>query len=199
MTADELDELLRDRFDLERADLIAALKTLHAHRPWSATLNDDDARLLDSAGLPEDRVAYAEVAADVTVHMARLFSTAYAAAEVADGLGVSASRIRQRRLNYSLWAIDDGGSWVYPAVQFDLADDGPGTPLAFKQVRGLDQVLPQLLTSGLHPAAVASFLLAPQHDLLIDGRRVCVREWLLHGEPTAPVLNIIDIGEWASM
>ena len=70
MTVDELDQLLRDRFDLGRDDLIAALKTLPAHRPWAATLTAGEARLLDAAGLTEDPDAYAEIAADVTAQWA---------------------------------------------------------------------------------------------------------------------------------
>jgi hypothetical protein len=50
MTADELDQLLLDRFNLRRADLISALKTLPAHRPWAATLTAEEARLFDEAG-----------------------------------------------------------------------------------------------------------------------------------------------------
>lgn len=198
MTVDELDLLLRDRFDLGREDLIAALKTLPAHRPWAATLTADEARLLDNAGFTEDPDAYAEIAADVTAHMARLYSTAYTAAQVARGLGVNDSRVRQRRLNHTLWAIDDGGTWVYPAVQFDLVDNGRDAPLTLKHVRGLDRVLPHLLTKDLHPTAIAGFLLIAQPELLIDGQPKSVREWLLHGEPEEPVLNLVDIGDWSS-
>ena len=198
MTVDELDQLLRDRFDLGRADLIAALKTLPAHRPWAATLTEGEARLLDDAGFTEDPDAYAEIAADVTAHMARLYSTAYTAAEVSNGLGVNDSRVRQRRLNHTLWAIDDGGTWVYPVIQFELVDDGRGNPLTLKHVRGLDRVLPQLLAKGLHPTAIAGFFLTPQPELLIEGRPRSVREWLLHGESEEPVLNLVDIGDWAS-
>lgn len=198
MAVDELDQLLRDRFGLGRADLIAALKTLPAHRPWAATLTAGEAGLLDAAGLTEDPDAYAEIAADVTAHMGRLYSTAYTAAQVASGLSVTDSRIRQRRLDHTLWAIDDGGTWVYPAVQFELVDNGRGAPLSLKHVRGLDRVLPQLLSKDLHPTAIAGFLLTPQPELRIDGQPKSVREWLLHGEPEDAVLNLIDIGDWAS-
>jgi hypothetical protein len=197
MTVDELDQLLRDRFDLGRADLIAALKTLPAHRPWAATLTDSEARLLDAAGLTEDPDAYAEIAADVTAHMGRLFNSAYTAAEVANGLSVNDSRVRQRRLNHTLWAIDDGGTWVYPSIQFELVDNGRGER-SLKHVRGLDRVLPHLLTKDLHPTAIAGFLLTPQPELRIDGHPKSVKEWLLHGEPEEPVLNLIDIGDWAA-
>jgi hypothetical protein len=198
MPADELDQLLLDRFNLRRADLIAALKTLPAHRPWAATLTADEARLLDDAGLTEDPEAYAEIATDVTAHMARLYSTAYTAAEVREGLGVNDSRVRQRRLNRTLWAISDGGTWVYPAIQFEIVDRGHDKPLKLKQVRSLDEVLPALLARELHPTAVAGFLMTPQPDLRIDGQPKSVRGWLLHGESVEPVLGLVQIGEWAA-
>jgi hypothetical protein len=196
MSADELDQLLMDRFNLDRADLIAALKSLPAQRPWAATLTEDEADLLDSAGFTEDPEAYAQVAADVIAHMGRLYSTAYTAAEVAQGLGVNDSRVRQRRLAHTLWAIDDGGTWVYPGLQFERVDNGRGQT-ALKQVRGLDQVLPGLLAQNRHPTAVAGFLLAPQPELRIQEQPQSVRDWLLHGESVQPVLDLIDVGRWA--
>lgn len=198
MTIDELDQLLLDRFNLRRSDLIAALKTLPAQRPWAATLTTDEARLLDEAGFTEDPEAYAEIAADITAHMARLYSTAYTAAEVQVGLGVNDSRVRQRRLARTLWAINDGGTWVYPAIQFEIVDRGRDEPLTLKHVRGLDEVLPALLARELHPTALAGFLMTPQPELRIDGRPKSVREWLLHGESVEPVLGLIEISEWAT-
>lgn len=199
MTTNELDQLLRDRFDLGREDLIAALKALPAHRPWAATLTASEARLLDDAGLTENPEAYTQILTAAAIRIARLYSTAYTAAEVAIGLGVNDSQIRQRRLDHTLWAIDSGGSWIYPVVQFELLDTNRGVaPLTLRDIHGLDQVLPQLLTRGLHPAAIAGFLLATQPELLIDGQPKSVREWLLRGEPTEPVLNLVEIGEWSS-
>lgn len=193
-TVDEdLDQLLRDRFDLGREDLVAALRTLPAHRPWAARLTDGEARLLDAAGFTEDLDDYAQIAADTTAHMARLYSTAYAAAEVSAGLGVSASRVRQRRLAHTLWAINDGRAWVFPALQFDHTDGAQ-----FRQVRGLDQVLPQLLTRGLHPTAIAGFLESPQPQLPIDGQPRSVREWLLHGESVEAVLGLLELADWSA-
>lgn len=198
MSTDELDQLLLDRFNLRRSDLIAALKTLPAHRPWAATLTTDEARLLDDAGFTEDPGAYAEIAADVTAHMARLYGTAYSAADVSKGLGVNDSRVRQRRLAHTLWAIDDGGTWVYPAIQFEIVDRGRDEPLTLKQVRGLDAVLPALLARNLHPTAVAGFLMTAQPDLRIDGQPKSVRDWLLHGESVGPVLELIEIADWTA-
>jgi hypothetical protein len=195
MTADELDQLLMDRFNLGRADLIAALKTLPAQRPGAAALTEEQAALLDSAGFTAEPAAYAPMAAAVIAHMGRLYNTSYTAAEVAKGLGVNDSRVRQRRLAKTLWAIDDGGTWVYPSVQFEDTDDG--RPTALKQVRGLDQVFPHLLAQNLHPTAVVNFLLAPQPELRIAGQPQSVRDWLLHGESVQPVLDLIDVARWA--
>jgi hypothetical protein len=116
----------------------------------------------------------------------------------AKGLGVNDSRVRQRRLAHTLWALDDGGTWVYPALQFEVSDDSQGTT-TLKLVRGLDQVLPHLLTHGLHPTAIAGFLANPQPELLIGGQPQSVRDWLLHGEQVEPVLGLIDVARVAVM
>ena len=196
MATDELDKLLMDRFNLGRADVIAALKALPAQRPWAAALTEADARLLDSVGFTADPDASAEIAADAIAQMGRLYNTAYSAAEVAKGLGVNDSRVRQRRLAHTLWAIDDAGTWVYPSLQFEVVDNGR-TQAKLKQIRGLDQVLPRLLTLGRHPAAVAGFVTTPQPVLSINGQPRSVKDWLLHGESVQPVLELIDISQWA--
>lgn len=77
MTVDELDQLLSERFNLQRADLLAALKTLPAIKPGAAVLTEDEARLLDEAGFVEDPVAFAEAAADIVAHTALLINTDY--------------------------------------------------------------------------------------------------------------------------
>ena len=193
-TVDEdLDELLRDRFGMARKDLVSALRTLPAQRPWAARLTEGEARLLDAAGFTEDPEGYAQIAADTTGHMARLYSTASSAADVAEALGVSASRVRQRRLAHTLWAIDDGGSWVFPAPQFHHTESGK-----VEFVRGLDQVLARLLTRGLHPTAIAGFLESPHPQLSIDGRPSSVKQWLLHGEPVEAVLELLELADWTA-
>jgi hypothetical protein len=65
VTVDELDQLLSERFNLQRADLLAALKTRLAIKPGAAVLTEDEARLLDEAGFVEDPVGFAEAAADI--------------------------------------------------------------------------------------------------------------------------------------
>ncbi|WP_343603265.1 hypothetical protein [Mycobacterium sp.] len=60
--------------------------------------------------------------------MALLVNTAYTAREVATALSVNESRVRQRRLARTLWAINDNGAWVFPALQFET-DPQTGRPL----------------------------------------------------------------------
>lgn len=194
MTADELDVLLYQKFRLRREDMLAALKTLPAIRPWAAELSPDEARLLDDAGFTEDPDAYARVAADTVAHMALLVNTAYSAREVAAALNVNESRVRQRRLARTLWAINDNGAWVFPALQFET---DPQTGLPHKQIRGLDRVF-AALPPNLHPVAVAGFLRTPHPDLALQGRPAHPLEWLQSGGDVDPVLRLVEAADWAS-
>lgn len=194
MTADELDVLLYQKFRLRRDDMLAALKTLPAIRPWAAELSPDEARLLDDAGFTEDPDAYARVAADTVAHMALLVNTAHSAREVATALNVNESRVRQRRLARTLWAINDNGAWVFPALQFET---DPQTGLPHKQIRGLDRVF-VALAPNLHPVAVAGFLRTPHPDLALQGRPVHPLEWLQSGGDVDPVLRLVEAADWAS-
>lgn len=194
MTADELDVLLYQKFRLRREDMLAALKTLPAIRPWAAELSPDEARLLDDAGFSEDPDAYARVAADTVAHMALLVNTAYPAREVSAALNVNESRVRQRRLARTLWAINDNGAWVFPALQFET---DPQTCLPHKQIRGLDRVF-AALAPNLHPVAVAGFLRTPHPDLALQGRPVHPLEWLQSGGDIDPVLSLVEAADWAS-
>lgn len=192
--ADELDQLLDERFGLDRADLIAALRTLPAIRPRAASLSEDEARLLDESGFTEDPQAYKQVAVDTVAHIAVLITTAYSAAAVADALGVNESRVRQRRIARTLWAIEDSGAWVFPALQFerDKVTDRP-----CRQIRGLDKVF-AALPADLHPLAVAGFLRTPQADLQINGRPETPLRWLSSGGDVEAVLRVVEAADWAS-
>lgn len=192
--SDELDRLLEERFGLQRADLVAALKTLPAIRPWAASLSVDEAHLLDESGFTRDPQAYQEVAADIVAHTALLINTAYSAAEVAEALDVNESRVRQRRIARTLWAIEDNGAWVFPALQFER-NKATGKP--YKQIRGLDKVFPAL-PADLHPVAVAGFLRTPQSDLQLDGRPETPLRWLSSGGDVEPVLRMVQAADWAS-
>src|ERR1700694_1054039 len=169
--------------------MLAALNTMPAIRPWAAELSADEAHLLDESGFTEDPDAYAEVAADVLAHTGLLINTAYSAGEVASILNVNESRVRQRRLARTLWAIYDNGAWVFPSLQFE---SDPTTNLPHKQIRGLDRLFAEL-PPDLHPVAVAGFLRTPHPDLTLDGRPVPPVEWLRGGGDVAPGLRLGDV------
>jgi hypothetical protein len=51
--------------------LVAALKTLPAHRPGATPLTEAETPSLEAAGLGEEPAAYAEVVGDILTHTAR--------------------------------------------------------------------------------------------------------------------------------
>lgn len=186
----ELDQLLRDRFEISTVDFIAALKALPALRPWAASLTENEARLLDDVDFPEDRDTYLAAGTEIAGHAAHLAVTAFTAEEVASGLGVTASRVRQKRLAGDLWAIPDGQRWVFPILQFETsADGGPS-----RQIRGLDQVF-KALPPSLHPIAITGFLRTPQPDLFHD-RPMTPVEWLRDGGEIDQAITAAANTDW---
>ncbi|GFG53472.1 hypothetical protein CQY20_31700 [Mycolicibacterium agri] len=186
----ELDRLLKDRFDLSRDDFVAALKTLPAVRPWAAALSEAESRLLDDADFREDPRAYLAAGTDIAGHLGRLTISAFTAEEVAAGLSISASRVRQKRLARELWAIADGQTWLFPISQFER--DANGGPV--RQIRGLDQVI-KALAPDLHPVAVDGFLHTPQPDLFVD-KAVSPLEWLRGGGDVAQAVTAATTADW---
>lgn len=186
----DLEQLLHDRFDITTSQFVAALKVMPALRPWSASLTEGEARLLDDANFPEDRDAYLAAGTEIAGFAAHLAVSAFTAEEVANGLGVGASRVRQKRLAGELWAIPDGQSWVFPMLQFETSADGGPT----RQVRGLDQVL-KALPEGLHPVAIAGFLRTAQPDLFHD-RPMTPVEWLRAGGDVDQAIAAAASTDW---
>lgn len=192
MTTDDLDELLFQKYRLRRGDMLAALKTMPAIRPWATELSSDEAHLLDAAGLTEDPDAYVGIATDVLAHVGRLISTAFSTRDVASALGVNESRVRQRRLARTLWAVYDNGAWVFPVMQFE-SDPKTGS---YKQIRGLDRVF-AALPADLHPVAVAGFLGTAQADLTVGRHPLAPVEWLRSGGDVAAVMRLVEAADWA--
>lgn len=175
MASAELEKLLFDRFEIGPDEFIAALASLPTSRLGAAELTEEQSRLLDTADFAEDRRAFVAAGIETAGNTAHLAVTAFNADEVAAGLGISASRVRQKRLAGELWAIADGQTWVFPVPQFETDDNGGPT----RQVRGLDRVL-KALPAGLHPVAVAGFLQTPQPSLCTD-RPMTPLGWLRAG------------------
>jgi hypothetical protein len=187
----DLDEMITEHYGVTRTELERALESLPPIRPHAAALAEADAVLFDEADFPEDAQAYARVTVETLGRTAHLISTAYSASEAAARLGVNESRIRQRRADRTLWAIEDRDGWVFPALQFEDESGRRG------QIRGLDQVL-RVLSADLHPLSVARFLTTPQSDLRVGGQPVSPLDWLRSGGDVRPVLKVADAADWSS-
>ena len=122
---------------------------------------------------------------DVRVEtMARLAATiigSKATKEVAQDLGVSTTRVRQRAAARTLYAIHEGDEWRFPRWQFDPADNRP--------VSGVAEVFPSV-PAGLHPVAVERFFTEPNTDLEVDGTAVSPMAWLQSGGDPRAVVSI---------
>ena len=187
----DIDEMIAEHYGITRMELARALESLPPIRPHAAALSEAEAAIFDDADFPEDEQAYARVTVETLGRTARLISTAYSTSEAAERLGVNESRIRQRRADRTLWAIEDRDGWVFPALQFDDEAGRRG------QIRGLDQVL-RVLPADLHPLSVAGFLTTPQVDLRIGGQPVSPLDWLRSGGDVRPVINVAEAADWAS-
>jgi len=186
----ELEQLLQDRYAISVPDFIAVLKDHPSPSTDTVALTEHEARLLDDAGFTEDFGAFVASDTETVSEVARLAVTAFTAEEVATGLGISASRVRQKRLARELWAIPDGRSWVFPVPQFETDDSGGPTRL----VRGLDRVL-AALPADLHPLAVAGFLTTPQGSLYTD-RAMTPLEWLRAGGDVGEAVAAAGAVDW---
>jgi hypothetical protein len=187
----DLDEMITEHYGVTRMELARALESLPAIRPHAAALSEAEVALFDESDFAEDERAYARVAVETLGRTARLISTAYSARDVAELLGVNESRVRQRRADRTLWAIQDRGGWIFPALQFEDEAGRRG------QIRELDQVL-RVLPTDLHPLSVAGFLTTPQPDLRIGGQPVSPLDWLRSGGDVRLVLSVAEAADWAS-
>ena len=109
-------------------------------------------------------------AARTVARFAELLITALVVPEVAELLGVDASRIRQRLAERSLYGVKAGRAWRLPRFQFTV--DGV--------VPGIDVVL-RRLPDDLHPVAAWRWMTTPTPDLVVDDQPVSPRDWLRGG------------------
>lgn len=128
----------------------------------------------------EQRADYgSENMTKIASEYALMVSTAYAQRDVAELLGVSTSRIRQRIDSHTLYVINDAGGRVCPGFQF--TDSGT--------LPGLEAVL-SAISKTAHPLAVQRFFMTISPDLESEllGSILSPRDWLLTGHPPEPVI-----------
>lgn len=170
--------------DILRA-LLGALRSVarHADGDPRRQFSGSEAEVLREGGLSLEPRGDGERDARVAT-MARLAATlaeAKGVREVAQDLGVSATRIRQRAAERSLYGIHEGEEWRFPRWQFNA---GANTPIP-----GLAAVLPSV-PAELHPVAVERFFTEPCPDLEIEDVAVSPVTWLESGGNAALVASL---------
>jgi hypothetical protein len=99
--------------------------------------------------------------------------------EVAEMLGRSEVRVRQRLADHSLLGVRAGNAWRVPAFQFESGAELPGW----------DRVM-AALPRDVHPLTVARFLDRRHPDLDLDGQPTSPRAWLRAGADPRAVVEI---------
>ena len=159
----------------------AAAAFLRAHPiyevpPVTNALSETEESFLRDAGARGVGAWSDDSAADnvavIAGEFAQMVTTALSQKEVAELLGVSTSRIRQKLEAGELYAVRTTGGRVCPRFQF-----GPGGTLP-----GLESVL-RALRPEAHPVAVQRFFMEVHPDLESEAlnRALSPHEWLLTG------------------
>ena len=117
--------------------------------------------------------------AETAARFAALLADSEDVGAVADRLGVTRARVRQRALERSLLAIREDDEWRFPRAQF--ADGAP--------IRGLPAVS-IALSGDLHPVVAWRFLTEPTVELELDDHPVAPLDWLRSGGSPDPVVAI---------
>lgn len=147
-----------------------------------------DGRYLESGGLDlsKRRARDPDPTTEFAGRYAALLADSEDVGEVAERLGVTRARVRQRALERSLLAIREDDEWRFPRAQFGgpTSTDGHDAP-----IRGLPTVS-MALPLDLHPVEAWRFLVEPNSDLELADRAVSPIEWLRSGGSPDPVAAI---------
>jgi hypothetical protein len=162
-----------DRFARAAARAIEELRAPEARidDPASQLSGGDVERLrVGGLDLAPRRRREPDPVGDAAARYAAILADSEDVGAVAQRLGVTRARVRQRASERTLLAIREGDEWRFPRAQFD-----DGAP-----VRGLPAVS-LALPVDLHPVAVWSFLNDPSPDLTVDDRPSSPLDWLRSG------------------
>lgn len=168
--------------------LECAAEFIHAQH-WDqsaqlAELSADEVELLSRHGarVVADPAARRRLVLRMSAEYGVICADALSQQQAADYLGVSQSRVRQRLLEGSLFAIQHLGERLLPRFQFEGG-------------QSLPHLAPILRTLGseAHPLRVFRFFGMPNADLQdADGNPMSVREWLISGGSLEPVLKLAE-------
>lgn len=181
-----LAEFLADRgVALHEDDVVSALRELLGDRlrpSGLAPLPDAELAVLRThGGIAEPAPATVRAGQAATIAATTdLAASSLSTQQVADRLGVDASRIRHRAAEGSLYALRLQRQNLYPTWQFVAG--GQTLP-------GLRDVL-AALPGDLHPLEVEGFMTTPQPEFEVHGRELSAVEWLASGGDPEPVIAL---------
>lgn len=142
-----------------------------------SSLSSEERSALDAIGVkarPEIQIGPLAAGA---LERKSIIDTSYTTEEVADHLGVSVGRIRQRVKEGTLYSLraNDKKSWLFPSWQFTETGEIPSLKTVLKA-----------LPDDLNMQDVFGFLTTPQPDLEDEnGGAMAPLDWLIgHGDPS---------------
>ena len=148
-------------------------------------LTTDQAAIVEEGGLDlEPRRTGERLQTDRTsADYGALIGSSLTTRQLADLLGRSPSRIRQRIQAGTLYAFQPGSEWLIP--RFQLHEE--------TVIQGIEKIVLRL-RADLHPLKVERWFLDPNPDLTdpAETRTWAPREWLLDGGDSACVVDLVE-------
>ena len=179
---------------VDRAALVGVLETLAADGGLAnASLSYHDEKLLSESGFHEKPGAVAVMTVQRDVQLQQIISESLTVNEVAERLGVSTARVRQRIAARTLWSYLWGERRLMPAAQF--------TPSGV--VPHMDEVI-SVLRPDSHPLEVHKILTVPQPSLTRkNGSPQSIADYLsrapVSAEQLAQVLDLVNAAWWSTV
>lgn len=175
--------------DIPPDDLDAAVaEALRMHRAvlyprGSAGLTADEVALLREGGVDPDarNVAGLDPVVRGVAEHAAILKSSLTTGDVAEALGVSEARVRQRLAKRTLFGIETRHGWRVPS--FQLTEDG--------ELPGWSEVAPRLPV-GLSAVELLGWLTLPNADLVVGEEETPISpiEWLRQGRSARVVAGL---------
>ncbi|WP_425844307.1 hypothetical protein [Agrococcus sp. TSP3-2-1] len=177
--------------ELISAVLSESAAAIAERQPVGGALTADQAKFLiesrtlsqESLADIEQRLREGELAKRERMTRIAAISNSLTADEVAERLGISASRVRHRQAAGLLYSFLSGGKRRYPSWQFTDAPQQPVLP-------GLPAIV-DAIPEEMHAASVRGLMETPQESLRVDGASVTPVEWLISGGSSKDVVTIL--------
>ncbi|GAB11900.1 hypothetical protein GOARA_091_00180 [Gordonia araii NBRC 100433] len=179
---------------VERSALVGVLETLAADGGVpNASLSYHDEKLLSDHGFHERPGAVAVMTVQRDVQLQQIISASLTVGEVAERLGVSTARVRQRIAARTLWSFLWGDRRLMPAAQFSPSGIVPH----------MDKVIARLRPDS-HPLEVHKILTVPQPSLTrAGGNPQSIADFLTRAPVTDDelqhVLDLVDAASWSTV